>query len=610
MRLRNKILRFMLPLILVPFVLTALAAYYFVIRANRIEANEERNRMVSEAVADLRKEIQTARKDLALLRGVPAVLEFLREPGSEGKRASAETAIKLFFDQNPYYLEITLADSEGGELVRYSRLTDRVAAGSIAREAYFVRTLILGSVQSPVQELPHGKRITVLTDRIFDGEFRGVVVLSLSTDLFERRLRPLLASRELSTFLFDDRGLVFSRSLKGKEEEDCVARLDLSDEASAVLAGPSEATAVRSKGNVCGSFSFAVFPAEAFQRTVYEPQAGENWFLGMLQPEVTDAGTRSFQIFFFIALLLAGAAVLYAATDVSRRITIPLEKFDRATKQIARGDLDIDVEVTTGDEVEDLARTFRAMTADLREYQEKLVRSAKLATIGELASEISHEIQNRISGISLWLQYLDSEIPDDDPRREYLNEMKQGLKGFMEMLANLKQYYKTPVLNVEPVDVAEIVGTAVRFAEAHTEGKEVGFSTETSDDIPPILADRELLKSVLLNVVINAAEAVEPGGEVSVVTERIDGAILISVSDDGCGIPEDDLARIFYPFFTTKTSGSGLGLAIASNVVEAHSGKLHVRSERGAGSVFTIELPVPSEIRTKDSRIDGANTPG
>ncbi|QQS40486.1 MAG: sensor histidine kinase [Acidobacteriota bacterium] len=601
MRLRNKIIGYMLPLILAPFLLTALAAYYFFVRADVIASTEEKDQNAAETVAELRKELRSARKDLALLKGVPAVVDFLVEPKAHGNEAGARTAMKLFFDQNPYYLDLRLFGRDGAELAAYSRLAEGSGPQSVISEDFFRRTLISGSVQSPVRELGDGKKVTVLTERIVGDEFLGVVVLSLNTEAFGTRLRSLLAGEGLSAFLFDDSGMVFASALAGVPEEECVAEFDLAAEAARLL-GDDAASAY---GDKCEGYSVSVFPAEAFQRTVYEPQAGENWFLGVIEKEEVSAATRSFQIVFLIALLLAGAAVLFAATEFARKITVPLEQFDRATKQVAKGDLDIDLEVRTGDEVEDLAATFRTMAEDLRDYQERLIRSAKLATIGELTSEISHEIQNRISGISLWIQYLDSEIDRDDPRREYLEEIQRGLEGFLEMLANLKQYYRTPVLSRGEVNIGELVRGTVPYSAEEADKKRVAVTVEDDGSESKVNGDPELLRSVLLNLILNAVEAVDEGGHVSVAARQGGSNVSLTVTDDGCGINEEDRSRIFYPFFSTRSGGSGLGLAIASNIVAAHGGSISVDSAPGGGSAFTVLLPAANGGSAEGLSVDG-----
>ena len=238
------------------------------------------------------------------------------------------------------------------------------------------------------------------------------------------------------------------------------------------------------------------------------------------------------------------------------------------------------------------------MADDLKKYQEELVRSAKLAAIGEMASEISHEIQNRISGVSLWTQYLDAELDSKDPRREYLEEMKQGLGGFMGLLEDLKQFYKTPLLHLSEVNVNDLIRASVPMIEQRITERRISLELLLDPDLPAVTCDGEKIKSVILNLVINAIEAVEENGRIEIHTFSLDSGperasrseVKFSVRDNGCGIAEQDLARIFYPFYSTKGSGGGLGLAMASNIVSAHRGKIEVDSGVGEGTSFIVTL--------------------
>lgn len=602
MKLRNKILSLTLPLILIPFLLTALAVYYFIIRANQIQDQEETNRSLAEAVVNLRKDLEAARKDASILANAPPVvgyLDLVRQTESPAeakiKEENARTILQIFFDQNPYYLQLSLVDASGREKIKFSKLPDDQEPRDLRAENYFRRTLISGRFQSPVRKITNERYATVLTNRVRNSEFLGMIVLTLNTEIFERRLRPLLTSRDLSTVLFDDSGLIFAESLLTEAEEKALEKINLAGEAENLLAKPS--LEFMRKEILAGEneFLFSVLPAEAFERSVYEPQAGENWFLGSLQKqESIEAATRAFQIFFFAIVLLAVIAVFFVTAKAARRITIPLEKVDAATKQIARGNLEIGLDINTGDEVEELATAVRKMADELREYQARVVQTAKLAAIGEMASEVSHEIQNRISGISLWIQHLDADLAADDPRREYLEEMKQGLRGFMEMLASLKQYYKTPVLNLSEIDLNLLVKETLPFARDKIEKRKIEIELNLDSFLPDLQGDAEKLKSVFLNLLLNAAEAVDGQGKIKVQTlfEKEKSAVSFSVKDNGGGIAEEDLPRIFYPFYSNKSGGSGLGLAIASNQIAAHGGKIEVESENGNGAIFKVVLPV------------------
>ncbi len=441
MKLRTKILSYTLPLILIPFLLTALAVYYFVIRANHIQHQEEKKQSLNEVVVRIGQQVDSARRDIELLSNVPAIAEFLENESANDEQI--KTVLELFFRQNPYYLQLSLVDENGHERIKFSKLPNEKKLKSIKNKDYFRRVLITGSVQTPVLEIQPEKFATIFTQRIAGAKFTGMVVLILNTDVFEREMRPLL-KRELATFLFDDRGVVLAKSFDTKQDEEILAAINLAEEANKLLNNSDLENFTKDFENEGERVHIYFLPSESFlQVGNFQKQAGEHWFLGTVETRSENYIPTAFQIFFFSILFFAVAAVLFLAAKASRNITVPLEKVSAATNKIARGETDLDLDIKTGDEVEDLATAVNRMNRELQDFQKRLVQAAKLASMGEMTSEISHEIQNRISGISLWLQHLDSEIETDDPKQEYLDEMKQGLQGFMEMLASLKQYYKT-----------------------------------------------------------------------------------------------------------------------------------------------------------------------
>jgi signal transduction histidine kinase len=591
MSLQKKILIFTLPLTLIPFLLLALAVYTFVIRSYQIQIEEEQKKLVAEAVVNLRKEQELARRDVEIIAGLPAVSLYLESvaQGTDLRSIESEvqTILQLFANKNPYYLQLSLVDTQGQERIKISKLPGTSPLRSLKGEEYFRRTLISGSFQSPVESVRPDRFASVLTCRVRREKFLGAAILYLNADVFQRALRPLLTGHGLATILFDDRGIVFAKSFAGADEENCLQQIDLAPEAKRLLAMPSLETARREVSYNNRVYLFSVLPAEAFIRSLYEPQSGENWFLGVLQPKESRLGL---QILFSIILVSALGAMMWAVTRYSRRITVPLEQVAEATSGIARGNFDISLSIKTGDEVEDLAMAVKRMADDLKTYRAELVRSAKLASIGEMASEISHEIQNRISGVSLWTQYLDNELEKEDPRREYLEEMKEGLRGFQRMLQELKQFYKTPILQLCEANLNDLVKDSLLHIEQQVKEKSIEVELQLDSELPAVNCDGEKIKSVIINLLLNAAEAVENGGRVKIETRSETQAALLLIEDNGCGIAEEDLPRIFYPFYSTKGGGGGLGLAIASNLVSAHGGEIRVKSSVGKGTTFTVVL--------------------
>ena len=594
MKLRNKILMATLPLILLPLIAAIFANYYFVIRANRIQADERRVQMINDAVDSIRHEIDLSRKNVKLIANIPAVVDYLDAESSNRNNAKelekpARTTLKLFFDRNPYYTELSLIDSDGIEKIKYNRQTDRPELKSVLKKKYFRKTL---TSPNSTRQFSVSEGGTLFSSNISNGKFVGMIVVTLSTRLFERSMKPLIGA-DVSVFLVDDRGIVFAELSDSKN-----VTKPSNQRLSEVSSGVITLGAFENKGRMVslGKGMLSIVPAYYFPQTaLLQTQPGEKWFIGVLDSSDRVGTSVAYQVLFFSVLFLSVISLYFVASKVARRVTVPLESVAKASAQIAHGD-SFDLNVNTGDEIEDLALAFRKMSDELSEYQKQLVQSARLATMGEMTASISHEIQNRISGMSLWVQFLDSEIAEEDPNRGYLNEMKLGLDGFMDLLANLKKYYRIPVLEISEVDLNSLVSDSMPFVQEKLDEKGVSVNLELEDRLPKISADMEKLRSVILNLLINGIDSMDKGGRLNVRTELLSANklshVLLEVSDNGSGISEEDLSQIFYPFYSTKSSGSGLGLAISANMITAHKGKIDVESEVGKGTIFRVLLPI------------------
>ena len=601
MKLRSKILVYTLPLILSPLVLLAFANYYFVTRANRIQAQEEKVRRVNEALSEIRREAELARKDSRLLASLPAVSNYLSSfdrtnQEKPGERKHAAEALKIFFDQNPFYLELTLVDANGIERIKFSRLNQNSERKNVGDQEFYKRGLVSLSIdylQTPVERVSVNKYITGFLANVSSEKFLGMILLKLDVGVFKRSLRPLV-DRKLSAVMFDDRGIIFANLSESGVNVPKIEENQLAKIAEQILMEETIGLDERFQPLDDISGSFFVRPAYFYPKdTMLTAPKGGKWFLGIIEPNKASGVSDTFSILFFSVLALAITALFFVTRRMAERVTIPLEKVNDATALVGRGNFDLELDVETGDEIEDLAGAIKDLNADLIEYQSQLVQSAKLATIGEMASEISHEIQNRISGLSLWLQCLDTDAVTDSQRRQYVDEMKQGLEGFMIMLATLKQYYKTPVLMLASVNLNDLVSDSLLFVDEELVAKGLSLEKALDSDVPSFIGDDEKLKSVIINLVLNAIDAVEEGGTIRIKTERYDSErIGLSVVDDGCGIADEDLSRVFYPFYSTKDGGSGLGLAVCSNIISAHGGEIKVKSELGKGTEFRVLLDV------------------
>jgi len=296
-------------------------------------------------------------------------------------------------------------------------------------------------------------------------------------------------------------------------------------------------------------------------------------------------------------LLLAtlGAAVLVW------RFTRPVRELSNATARLASGDFSVRApSADRRDEIGRLAATFNDMVAQLgrmRELEAQVKQAEQSAMVGRLASAIAHEIRNPLNYINLTLDHLRTTLSPDDPRkRETVARLTAQLKAEVQRIntriTEFLKYTRPARLELEPLDLSATLTDALRMVEVQAEESGVETSFEQGGEVPPVLGDRESLRSVFTNLIINGMQAMEGGGgRLRVSLEATDGHARVRVSDTGRGIPAENLPKIFEPYFSTKETGTGLGLAIVKKAVDEHNGRVSVESSEGGGTTFTVEIP-------------------
>jgi two-component system, NtrC family, sensor histidine kinase HydH len=222
---------------------------------------------------------------------------------------------------------------------------------------------------------------------------------------------------------------------------------------------------------------------------------------------------------------------------------------------------------------------------------------AQYAEISLLAGGLAHEIRNPLSTVQMNLDLMaedfqDSETPRDRRVFERVQRLRHEVHRLHGILENFLRFACVQDLKLESVDLNGIVGEICDFYEHNAASKSIVMRNQLAADLPPIQLDVELFKQALLNLVLNADHAMPSGGELILKTRREGRWIVLDVTDTGVGMTEEVRARIFEAFFSTRAAGSGLGLPTTRKIVEAHGGTIHVQSEPGKGSQFTIRLPV------------------
>jgi len=357
--------------------------------------------------------------------------------------------------------------------------------------------------------------------------------------------------------------------------------------------------------------------------------------------------TRSIAIFFMFSIIVVAAASFMFAQLVAK----PIGRLARATKEIGDGHLDYEipgfssgevVQTPAGfppsDDLSFLALRFDHMRLSLRDKihqidemnrrlvdrneeledaltrlrkaQEELVRAERLAATGWMSAQLSHEINNPIHNIQSLLELSLRRVPESGDLHDLVSVALEEVTKMAKLTREMLSYFRGTVMTDElvPVDPVAFLRGVVAASREEFSGHAVDFRADIPKSLPLICADQGRLRQVLLNMIVNARDAITPPGRIDLRAEEFGDRIRISIADTGRGIPAEDLDRIFDPFFTTKEemSGVGLGLFISYGIVQQHHGTILVKSTPGKGSTFAVELPIAGGALQQDIQHPGS----
>ena len=298
---------------------------------------------------------------------------------------------------------------------------------------------------------------------------------------------------------------------------------------------------------------------------------------------------------FLAALALGTLAAGAAGGLLASRVTRPLEALRAAAARVAAGELGARVQARASGEVGELVRAFDAMSAELAASRDRLAQAERIAAWREVARRLAHEIKNPLTPIAMSVETLRDAHARG--RADFPALLEEGTQAIGEEVRRLKRivdefsrFARLPAPERAAVAPEELVQAVLALFPTPPAG--AILEREVEPGLPPVLADRDQVLQVLLNLVQNALDAMPAGGKVRIVARRDGRVVRFDVADSGAGIPPGDLDRVFEPYFTTKEGGTGLGLAIAQRIAEEHGGSLTAASTPGAGATFTLRLPV------------------
>lgn len=307
-----------------------------------------------------------------------------------------------------------------------------------------------------------------------------------------------------------------------------------------------------------------------------------------------------------LTVAAAGAVAICFVTLSALLVLIerPLEELKKIIGRVREGDLSARVKFAVrNDDVGQLGRQFNEMIQELAEnrveierlHQFEMARAEHLATIGELAAGLAHEIRNPLAGIAGVVEVMGRELPKESSSRAVLPEVQMEIQHIQAILNDLLAYARPRPPEFHPADLNATVEQAVFLARQQVRTKPIEITLATEKSLPRISHDPVQIQRVVLNLLLNGIQAIQDKGQIDVALRQGGEWAVVRIRDSGKGIPRDSLPKIFKPFFTTRKEGTGLGLPLAKGIVESHKGKIEVTSEPGQGAQFEVWLPMLRE---------------
>lgn len=244
---------------------------------------------------------------------------------------------------------------------------------------------------------------------------------------------------------------------------------------------------------------------------------------------------------------------------------------------------------------------------ELKDRQEDLIQAEKLASLGQLAASVAHEVNNPLSGVLIYTQLLSKKIANhtfsEQEALDYLSKMESEISRSSRIIRNLLDFSRQSKPVLRPVDIDQVIQQVLSLVNHQAELQKVEVVREVSPQLPTVMADFDQLRQVMLNLTLNGIQAMPEGGQLTIRATQVGDEIRIDVQDTGCGISEENLEKLFTPFHTTKERGLGvgLGLAVVRGIIERHQGRIEVHSEVDKGTTFTIYLGIHHEEDNQDT---------
>ncbi|BEQ14138.1 ATP-binding protein [Desulfoferula mesophila] len=592
-----KLLLFILPLVVLP---TAVVGYYSiqasVERVNRL-VRQEQMVQVEAAAKKIDDVLHSCRIDLTTITGLPLIEDYNLARSFRLKAEAGfnrDNIVRLFQDflaRTPFYWQLRYVDAAGRELIKVRRGQKDPSLGQAEASLLAAARgpLSGGAYFSALQQNPELGGLVMHCARPTDSpwhQFTGLVIIDLDFSRITEMVRTIKVGQRGYAFLLNQEG----RSIAHPHARP----YELGPEA-----GPDSLRHLVAD-MVSGNTGWRTYRFQGEEKVAaFAPIPTLRWSVAATIPvkefrqEADAIQDRVIQVM-VIALILAVTGV----SILSYNLLKPVRSLAAATERLAAGQSAEELPVTSRDELGELTRAFNRMNRNLERTQAELVRSEKLVSLGRLSAGVAHEIRNPLSAMQGAMVHLQRRRADDPLISEYgkivCEEIERLNRFVTEFLYFARQAPPQPV----PTDLNGLVKSVQALFRAEAEKREIRFHDLLDETLPLVLLDPHQMEQVLVNLLINAMDALPAeGGYITFSTTwqrplpGVEGQVRLAVEDSGSGITPEQQASIFDPFFTTKDAGTGLGLTLSLGIVQGHGGELEVRSRPGHGTTVIIKLP-------------------
>jgi len=608
-----KLLLLILPLVCLPIAIVGYSSIHASVeRVNRLLRHEQmvEVRTSAQKINDV---LYYCKLDLETISRLPVLEDyhiarsFRLEAESEFNYQNIINLFKDFIGRTTYYYQIRYLDEDGKELVRVGRDRDPVEIDLPGNLDLVARAQQTGPEEISMSDVTYSSAREGYLIHYFKpyicgwGEKAGLLVIDLDFQRIIEIIKNIHVGERGYAFLVDKSGRNIAHPLfkPYRHSLDNYPDQTLKELVLEMInGGAGWRQYVYEEEEKMAAFS--AVPATGWSLAVTIPSAELKKEAKAIQSRVVQVAAGAF------VFALIGVGIL------SYYLLRPVRSLVQATQQIAGGDLTHDIPVQSRDELGDLTHSFNRMVRNLSRIQQELVQSEKLISLGRLSAGVAHEIRNPLNAMKGAVVYMQRRRADDQLIQEYTQLVSEEIDRLNRFVTEFLYFAKQAQPVLVPTDINKLILSIQNLFGGHAREKGINFVNRLAAGLPLLKVDPQQIEQVLLNILINAMDAMPSGGRVTTSStpfrrlsdKEDEDKVRIIVEDTGIGIPSEHLHSIFDPFFSTKETGTGLGLPLSLGIVEAHGGELQVQSKPGRGTAVIIELPLRANGKVRRSALE------